>query len=112
MADATSVSIGAGIMSTGMAIFIGILGGFVGEFVKWYHQREKLSASWPVYAKSKSYWVLTGLMIIMGGGLVWLHILNGTSLGVFIAFNVGLTAPLVLSEAKNFLPQIEPGTSD
>lgn len=112
MADAASASVGAGILSTNAAILIGILGGFVGEFVKWYHQREMLFKNWPAYAKSASYWVLTGLMILMGGGLVFLHILNGTSLGVFIAFNVGLTAPLVLSEAKNFLPRIEPGSSD
>ena len=90
------------------AMSLGVAGGVIGEFMKWYKNKETLHKKIPDYAKSKIYWLLVLIMVILGGLLVGLHILNGTVFGAFLAFNVGFTAPIVLSDATKLM-SVKPG---
>ncbi len=75
------------------AFGLGLLGGGLAEFMKWYQLREE-SPNWPVYAKTKGYWVLTGLMILIGGFFTTFYGLDTSQ--PLLPLNVGLSAPLIL----------------
>jgi len=84
----------------GTSFLFGVIGGALGELLKWYTLRE--SANLPVYLRSPFYWVVTLLMILAGGGLVMIQ--NVAPENPFLAINVGLTAPLILKGFASVVP--------
>lgn len=50
---------------------LGMLGGLAIEILKWYKLRE--SSEFPHYVKNISYWLLTIVMIILGGVIACLY---------------------------------------
>ena len=87
----------------------GVFGGVTAELLQWYRIRERLSG--PTSSASVWYWVVTGLMILVGGGLATLYVVSSVPLTPILAFNVGLTAPLVLAAASKNIPETELNTS-
>ena len=87
------------------AFWWGVFGGAGAELFQWYRIRDRLSSR---AQKAKWwYWVVTVLMILFGGGLAWMYVANGTTLTPLLAFNVGLTAPLLLAAGSKEIPEIE-----
>lgn len=84
----------------GMSFLYGILGGALGELLKWYSLRE--SPNLPEYIRSWFYWVITVLMILAGGGLVLIQGVQPEN--PWLAINVGITAPLILKGFASVVP--------
>lgn len=88
--------------------FWGTVGGIGGELLKWYSMREQLHAKKPDYATSWSYWIITILMILAGGGIAFIHGIYGTVIHPFLGMNIGASAPLILKEIVHNSPEIKP----
>jgi hypothetical protein len=83
---------------------LGVLGGALGELLKWYQLRE--SPNLPEYTKKPFYWIITVLMILVGGMLALLQGLDGTK--PLLALNIGISAPLILKGLANIVPSEKP----
>lgn len=70
----------------------GVLGGFLGELLKWYNLRT--SKNLPVYIKSPFYWIITMLIILSGGFLAILY--GYEDINAISAVNIGLSCPLII----------------
>lgn len=90
----------------GISFLLGVVGGALGELLKWYSMRE--SPNLPDYIRSPFYWVVTVLMILAGGGLVLIQGVQPEN--PWLAINVGLTAPLILKGFASVIP-IKPQAS-
>jgi hypothetical protein len=88
---------------------LGVFGGILPEALRLYKLRE--SASFPDYLKGPKYWIITVLMILIGGVLALVYQMSGMSLNPILAINIGASAPLaitVLSSTVVNPPQINP----
>jgi len=90
----------------GLSFLYGVIGGGLGELLKWYAMRE--SPNLPEYIRSPFYWVVTFLMILAGGGLVLIQGVSPES--PWLAINVGITAPLILKGFASAVP-VKPAAS-
>ena len=85
---------------------MGLLGGAAAESLKWYSVREELYKGVPDYAKSCWYWLVTLVMVVFGGVLVLAYQHSeGVTLNLVLAFNIGASAPLIISQ----IPAVNPG---
>ncbi|GAP13717.1 hypothetical protein LARV_01472 [Longilinea arvoryzae] len=84
----------------GMSFLFGVIGGVLGELLKWYAMRE--SPNLPTYLRSPFYWVVTVLMVLAGGGLVLIQGVKADN--PWLAINVGITAPLILKGFAAVVP--------
>jgi hypothetical protein len=79
----------------------GSFGAGIAELLKWYSLRE--SENLPEYARSMFYWVVTGVMVVVGGVLA---VLYGTSdVNAILAVNIGCSAPLTITAFSKVAPQ-------
>jgi hypothetical protein len=83
-----------------MSFLLGVIGGVLGELLKWYSMRE--SPNLPAYLRSPFYWVVTVLMALAGGGLVLIQGVQADN--PWLAINVGITAPLILKGFASVVP--------
>lgn len=84
----------------GMSFLFGVIGGVLGELLKWYAMRE--SPNLPAYLRSPFYWVVTVLMALAGGGLVLIQGVKADN--PWLAINIGVTAPLILKGFAALVP--------
>lgn len=92
---------------------MGLVGGFAAEALKWYRIREELHDGVPDYAKSWLYWLVTLLMIFLGGVLVFVYQrVDGVELNLLLALNIGASAPLLLGALTSQASPINPGNID
>ena len=85
--------------------FWGFLGGVAAEVLRWFQIREELHKGVPEWAKSWPYWVVTFFMAALGGLLVWMYQSSGdVRLSEVLAFNIGASAPLILTSLTSQLP--------
>jgi hypothetical protein len=79
---------------------VGCGGGIAAEALKWFGLRD--SPNTPVYLRSVKYWVLTILMVLIGGGLAPLY---GTKdVNALLAVNIGASAPLIIGALFRTVP--------
>ena len=90
-------------------ILIGVAGGFAAELVQWFGLRYTLHRELPNWSRSWLYWIITVLMSIAGGGLVYLYLISGTKFTPILAFNVGASAPLLFAKLVQQTPPPDPG---
>ncbi len=79
---------------------LGIIGGLLGEVLKWYSLRE--SPTPPPYLKSVQYWVITLVMALVGGILAVIQ--NVPASQPVLALNIGISAPLILKGLAAVVP--------
>ena len=63
----------------------------------------------PQYVRSFFYWIITALMIGVGGGVAWLYVKSGVTLTPLLAVNVGAAAPLIIGQFVAQTPEVPPG---
>lgn len=92
---------------------MGFAGGVAAELLQWYHIRRDLHRGVPEWAKSLLYWTVTVGMIAFGGLLVFAYqASDGVELNLILAFNIGASAPLILSSLTRQVPLIDHGKVD
>ncbi len=83
-----------------MSFIYGVIGGVLGELLKWYSLRE--SPNLPTYLRSGFYWGVTFVMVLASGGLVLIQGIRPDN--PWTSINVGITAPLILKGFASVLP--------
>lgn len=85
----------------------------MGEFIKWYNIRDEISRKGlPERAKSISFWVITIIMWLFGGVMVFVYIKTGAVLNAFLAIQIGASTPLIITGITKEIPSISPGNVD
>ena len=74
----------------------GLFGARGPEAYRWYLSREHPLPPW---AKELKYWLITTVMIAFGPILVLMYEASGATLTPILAFNIGASAPLLVSAA-------------
>ena len=93
-----------------MEVWCGLGGGCAAEALKWFRIREELHEGLPDYAKSWGYWIVTIAMILVGGLLVFIYqSSDDVRLSPILAFNIGVSAPLIISTLADQVPRIDRG---
>jgi hypothetical protein len=82
----------------------GIIGGALAEMLKWWQLREAPTP--PAYLKSGFYWVITGIMTLVGGLLALAYSVDASK--PLLAVNLGVSAPLILKGLASATPVKSP----
>ena len=91
----------------------GVFGGISAEVLRWFRIRDQLHQGMPDFAKSLGYWIVTAGMVAMGGFLVHMYDdSSGVQLNRLVAFNIGISAPLLLAALSSQAPVLDPGKID
>ncbi len=77
----------------GWPIFaVGCVGGLLAEFAGIWALRKE--AVWPAYLRLARYWVISGIMVLLCGGLAVVY--GMSQMPIFLALNIGASAPLMI----------------
>jgi len=88
-------------MTINWTVFLfGVIGGALAEVLKWWQLREATNP--PAYLKSVFYWVITGIMVLVGGILAVAY--NVEASKPLLAINIGVSAPLILKGLASVVP--------
>jgi hypothetical protein len=88
-------------MTINWTVFLfGIIGGALAEVLKWWQLRETPNP--PAYLKSVFYWVITAIMVLVGGVLAVAY--NVEASKPLLAINIGVSAPLILKGLASVVP--------
>ncbi|MFN3703546.1 MAG: hypothetical protein ACK4SG_08730 [Thermomonas sp.] len=87
--------------------FWGLLGGTLPEFYALYNIREDFHKKKPRWIKSWFYWIVTLVMVLLGGAVVLLYLTSGTSLTPFLAIHLGAATPTLIGSFIKDKPAIE-----
>lgn len=87
----------------------GVIGGVLPEFYALYKIREDFHAKRPRWINSWFYWIVTVIMIFLGGAVVALYIGTGTQLSPILALHIGAATPTLLASFLKEKPSIETG---
>lgn len=90
-----------------VTVLCGVLGGLSAELLQWFRIRKTLHRNFPDFARSWSYWIVTALMVSMGGVLVWVYSASGMEIRPIVAINLGASAPLLLGNMVGQIPNVE-----
>ena len=75
-------------------LLVGIFGGLIAELSRWWSIRE--SQSFPVYSKNYQYWLITFIMILVGGFLSVFFCGTG-EMSAVSPLGIGASAPLLIT---------------
>lgn len=74
----------------------GMLGGVLAELFGLFRLRQQAPKDLPIWLKSPFYWIVTLLMVLAGGGLVFVYLQSGVEMKAIVAVNIGASAPLII----------------
>ena len=98
--------------SLGSFFLLGVAGGFVAEFLGLFKLRREAPERWPKYLKTPIYWIISIVMMVVGGGLVILYISSDAAVTPVLALNIGASAPLILQVLTAQAPDVPLGRID
>jgi hypothetical protein len=81
----------------------GLFGGVIAEFIGLFDLRQKAPKDWPFWFRTRSYWLISAGMVLVGASLVLAHSRSG-SLTAFLAINVGASAPFAIRHIVSIAP--------
>ncbi len=84
----------------------GVAGGFLAELLGIFKLRSEVPAELPKWIKSPFYWIVTGAMIVAGGGIVIIYLKSNIEIQPLIAINVGASAPLIIGTLVSQAPKV------
>jgi hypothetical protein len=73
---------------------VGCMGGVLTEFASIWVLRKEDPRVWPAYLKRARYYVLSAIMVVLGGALAVAY--DIPHMNVFLALNIGGSAPLII----------------
>ena len=87
---------------------LGCAGGICNEVLHWWNVRR--DADFPAYARKIRYWVVTVLMILLGGFVAYLFCGDVTT--ALAPFQIGLTTPMLLQRLARAAPKHQGARGD
>lgn len=92
-------------------VWMGVAGGCAPEVLHWFRIRKDLHKGVPHWAKSWLYWMVTIVMVVFGGLLVFMYDSAGdVDLNLILAFNIGASAPLIIESLTGQVPRFDGGS--
>jgi hypothetical protein len=92
---------------TGLEIGIyGVIGGSLPEILALYKLRHVKSGGKPDWLKSSFYWIVTGVMILLGGATAFIYFKLGIKVNELMAIHLGAATPLLISNLGKSKPDI------
>lgn len=85
----------------------GLLGGMLPEFYALYKLREDFHSNKPGWINSGFYWIITFVMVILGGGAVALYLHSGVNVSPLLAIHIGIATPTLIQGLLAQKPQLE-----
>lgn len=89
------------------AIAFGCVGGVLSEVYAIYQLRKRSRNQRPAWLKSPFYWLTTALMVLVGGGTVWLYLYSNAVLSPVIAIHLGAATPTLLGTLAKSAPVVD-----
>jgi len=90
----------------------GVFGGSLAELLGLFRLRHEAPGAFPVWLQSVFYWIITGLMVLAGGGLVVIYLKSKFTLNALLAVNIGASAPLIIGALVSQVPHASIGRID
>lgn len=87
--------------------FLGSFGGLLPEFYALYNLRHEFHTKKPAHISSGVYWLLTLIMILLGGVAVVLYLSSGTTISTILAIHVGAATPTMIGALLNNKPTLD-----
>lgn len=92
---------------TGLEISIyGVIGGSLPEIFALYKLRHMKKGEKPDWVKSKFYWIVTTIMVLLGGVTSFLYFKLGIQINELMAVHLGAATPLIISNLGKHKPDI------
>lgn len=79
---------------------LGVIGGALPEVYALYKLRHDWEGNKPKWVTSKFYWSVTAVMILLGGGTVYLYLSIGINVNELMAIHLGAATPALISFIK------------
>lgn len=89
----------------------GLFGGFGAEVGVVFALRHRLPTEYPYWLKSPVYYLVSIVMVLLGGGIAVAYARSGSTLNAILAIQIGASAPLILRKLTETLPE-EPKVPD
>ena len=94
-------------MDLGEGFLLGAIGGVLTEVYGLYQLRKRSKSQRPAWVGSMFYWLITLLMIVIGGVVVALYIRSGAQLNPLIAIHLGAATPTLIGVFSKSSPDIQ-----
>jgi hypothetical protein len=89
-------------------VVCGILGGLIGDLVFLLDQRRQTE---PLpFLRTTRYWFSLAGLGVVGGFVVWAYQGSGVEFSTILAFQVGISAPLIIKHSAASIPALGPGS--
>ncbi|MFZ6047343.1 hypothetical protein ACFW0H_14650 [Pseudomonas sp. CR3202] len=88
------------------AAIYGVIGGALPEILALYNLRHAQESEKPSWLVSPFYWLVTSVMVLLGGATVVLYQKAGVNVNEFMAVHLGIATPLLISTATKEKPKI------
>lgn len=87
-------------------VMYGVLGGVLPEIFALYKLRHIKKGEKPDWLKSWFYWVVTIIMVLLGGATSFLYHKLGIQINELMAVHLGAATPLIISNLGKHKPDI------
>jgi hypothetical protein len=95
-------------MDAGVAFLLGFAGAFIVELLPVYGLRRDGRESWPAWLSMKSYWAISSVGFLIGGGVAAGYSTSG-ELTWYMALNVGAAWPVIMGGIASAAPNVKAG---
>jgi hypothetical protein len=84
----------------------GVLGGVLPEILALYKLRHAKKGTKPEWLKSGFYWLVTVIMIGLGGATAFIYHKIGINVNELMAIHLGAATPLIISNLEKKKPEV------
>ena len=86
----------------------GFFGGLGAEVSVVFALRHRGPKEYPHWLKSWTYYIVSFVMVIVGGGIAVAYAQSGTTLNAILAIQIGASAPLIFRKLSETIPYAPP----